>query len=146
MRTLLDHIASLSGERRPAVFLSASAVGYYGARGDESLTEEASPGEGFLAELVLAWEREAQRRVRRAVPKRTGQKGMEKTFASRSGWRRGPSSDFSRAPNFSSAGACCPLAGEPSGRPADEWAVSRRASPTVKWLLFENGSIFERAL
>ena len=61
MRTLLDHIASLPDERRPAVFLSASAVGYYGERGEESLTEDASPGEGFLAELVQAWEREAQR-------------------------------------------------------------------------------------
>ena len=61
MRTLLDHIGSLPDEQRPTVFLSASAVGYYGERGDEPLTEESSPGEGFLAELVLAWEREAQR-------------------------------------------------------------------------------------
>ena len=41
---------------RPAVLLSGSAVGFYGDRGDEELTEESSPGRGFLADLVQAWE------------------------------------------------------------------------------------------
>lgn len=48
--------------RRPAplpVLVSASAIGYYGSRGDEILTEESPPGAGFLAELGAAWEREA---------------------------------------------------------------------------------------
>lgn len=41
----------------PPVFLSASAMGYYGGdRGDEVLTESSSSGEGFLADLVRAWE------------------------------------------------------------------------------------------
>jgi uncharacterized protein (TIGR01777 family) len=40
----------------PAVFLSASAVGYYGNRGDERLDETAPPGAGFLAETARAWE------------------------------------------------------------------------------------------
>jgi len=40
----------------PSVLVSASAVGYYGNRGDEILTEESGPGTGFLAELCCAWE------------------------------------------------------------------------------------------
>lgn len=41
---------------RPATFVCASAVGYYGDRGDEVLTEKASSGEGFLAALCKEWE------------------------------------------------------------------------------------------
>ena len=40
----------------PAVLLQGSAVGYYGDRGDERLTEEASAGGGFLADVTVAWE------------------------------------------------------------------------------------------
>lgn len=46
---------------RPSVLLCASAVGFYGARGSEALTERASPGQGFLAEVAQVWEREAER-------------------------------------------------------------------------------------
>lgn len=42
----------------PSRLLAASAVGYYGARGDEELDEDAAPGEGFLTEVCLAWEAE----------------------------------------------------------------------------------------
>ena len=40
----------------PAVMVSGSAVGYYGDRGDELLTEDSVPGTGFLTEAVEAWE------------------------------------------------------------------------------------------
>ncbi len=42
--------------RRPRVLLSASAIGYYGNRGDEPLREESRPGEGFFPEICTAWE------------------------------------------------------------------------------------------
>ena len=44
-------------QRPPATLLSGSAIGYYGDRGDELLPETASPGEDFLAEVCIAWER-----------------------------------------------------------------------------------------
>jgi uncharacterized protein (TIGR01777 family) len=47
--------------RRPRVFVCASALGYYGSRGDEPLTEEAAPGDDFLARVCIDWEREAVR-------------------------------------------------------------------------------------
>ena len=50
-------LAGLS--RRPGVLVSASAIGYYGDRGDTLVTEAAPKGSGFLAEVVEAWERSA---------------------------------------------------------------------------------------
>jgi uncharacterized protein len=41
---------------KPTVLVSGSAIGFYGDRGDEELTEESSGGTGFLAELVRKWE------------------------------------------------------------------------------------------
>lgn len=41
---------------RPRAFIAASAIGYYGNRGDEILTEQSAPGTGFLAETCVAWE------------------------------------------------------------------------------------------
>lgn len=46
-------------ERPPAVLVSASAVGYYGSRGDEILTEDSPPSSDFLGQLALGWEHEA---------------------------------------------------------------------------------------
>jgi len=45
----------------PRVLVSASAVGYYGDRGDEPLDESSPPGSGFLPEVAVAWEAEAAR-------------------------------------------------------------------------------------
>jgi uncharacterized protein (TIGR01777 family) len=46
-------------DRKPAVFVSGSAVGYYGPRGDELVTEADEPGSDFLASVCRAWEAEA---------------------------------------------------------------------------------------
>jgi uncharacterized protein (TIGR01777 family) len=51
---LSRHLATLT--QKPSVLVAASAVGYYGDRGDEVLTEESSPGRGFLAEICQGWE------------------------------------------------------------------------------------------
>lgn len=56
-RALIDAIAR--AQHKPATFISASAVGYYGDAGDSELTEDSPIGTDFLAELCLAWEQEA---------------------------------------------------------------------------------------
>lgn len=58
-RVLVDALAQL--RHPPQVFICASAVGYYGNRGDELLTESSQPGENFLALLARDWEAEANR-------------------------------------------------------------------------------------
>jgi uncharacterized protein (TIGR01777 family) len=58
-RALVDAISRMS--TRPRVLLSASAVGYYGRRGDGILTEESGPGNDFLANLAAEWEAEARK-------------------------------------------------------------------------------------
>jgi hypothetical protein len=55
-RALVDAIAQTGGNK---VLVSASAVGYYGDRGDELLTEQSVPGNGFLMEVTRRWEEEA---------------------------------------------------------------------------------------
>jgi uncharacterized protein len=56
-RNLVAAIGRL--KHKPKVLVSASAVGYYGNRGDDVLTEDSGPGTGFLADLCVEWEREA---------------------------------------------------------------------------------------
>ena len=50
-----------SVERKPVVFVSGSAVGFYGDRGDEQLDETSAAGSGFMSELCEEWEGEAGR-------------------------------------------------------------------------------------
>ena len=57
-RDLVDALGRLP--RRPEALICASAIGYYGSRGDEILTEFSAPGSGFLPEVCVAWEKEAQ--------------------------------------------------------------------------------------
>jgi uncharacterized protein (TIGR01777 family) len=57
-RLLAQTAAAL--EPKPAVFVCGSAIGFYGLRGDEVLTEESSSGSGFLADVVQEWEAAAQ--------------------------------------------------------------------------------------
>lgn len=50
-------VSALSAQsQRPRVLICASAVGYYGSRGDQILTEASSPGDDFLARIVVDWE------------------------------------------------------------------------------------------
>jgi uncharacterized protein (TIGR01777 family) len=54
-------VTALSTEsRRPQVLVSASAVGIYGSRGDEILTEDSDPGHDFLSRVVIDWEKSAE--------------------------------------------------------------------------------------
>jgi len=57
-RLLAQALAGL--EKKPAVLVSGSAVGFYGACGDEEVTEDTAAGTGFLAEVCSAWEQAAQ--------------------------------------------------------------------------------------
>jgi uncharacterized protein (TIGR01777 family) len=72
-RSLADALAAT--HEPPHTFINASAVGYYGEHGGETLSEDAAPGDDFLSRLCVDWESEALRAVRpgiRVVPLRTG--------------------------------------------------------------------------
>jgi uncharacterized protein len=72
-RNLVEGLSSI--ERKPAVFVSGSAVGFYGDRGNEELDETSAAGSGFMSEVCQDWEREASRATElgiRVVQVRTG--------------------------------------------------------------------------
>jgi uncharacterized protein (TIGR01777 family) len=58
-RHLVDLISQY--EKRPKVLICSSGVGYYGSRADEFLREGSSPGDDFLAQVCVDWEKEALR-------------------------------------------------------------------------------------
>jgi uncharacterized protein (TIGR01777 family) len=58
-RALVGALAKMNA--RPSVMVSASAIGYYGDRGGETLTEESKPGADFLPGLAQEWEAEARK-------------------------------------------------------------------------------------
>jgi uncharacterized protein (TIGR01777 family) len=71
--TIAHAVATL--DPKPAVLISASAIGYYGDTGDRAVDESAAKGEGFLADVVAAWEAaadEARAAGVRVVHPRTG--------------------------------------------------------------------------
>src|SRR5947208_10214216 len=57
-RNVVDTISDL--KQRPSVLIAASAIGFYGDRGDEELTEASKSGKNFLAEVSREWESEAR--------------------------------------------------------------------------------------
>lgn len=64
-RFLCDALAGLA--RPPKTLVCASAVGYYGDRGEEPLTEESPPGTGFLAEVCREWEAASAPAARKGI-------------------------------------------------------------------------------
>lgn len=67
--------ALAQAKQKPQVFICSSAIGYYGDRGDEVLTEQSSPGTGFLPEVCVEWEAAAMAAIDagiRTVLMRTG--------------------------------------------------------------------------
>jgi uncharacterized protein (TIGR01777 family) len=69
-RALVEAIAA--APIKPRVLVNASAVGFYGGRGDDVVDESATPGADFLAGVVQAWEAEARKAQVRSVQARTG--------------------------------------------------------------------------
>ncbi len=60
-RSLVDAITALPANERPRALISASAIGFYGDRGDEMLDEASPAGSGFLADVCRDWEAEVAR-------------------------------------------------------------------------------------
>ena len=64
-RNLAEALAA--APQPPRVFVSASAIGYYGDRGEETLREESSPGSGFLPEVCREWEAAAEPAIKAGI-------------------------------------------------------------------------------
>ena len=64
-RFLAESLARL--ERPPRALLCASAIGIYGERGNENLTEESAPGQGFLADVGQEWEKACEPAAQKGI-------------------------------------------------------------------------------
>ena len=63
--TLSEHLSPL--RQPPKVLVCASAIGYYGDRGEEILREDSAPGSGFLSDVCREWEAATEPAVRRGI-------------------------------------------------------------------------------
>lgn len=59
-KQMCEALAPLGPQERPSVWIAASAIGYYGSRGDEAIGEAALAGDDFLARLCVRWETETK--------------------------------------------------------------------------------------
>ncbi len=69
-------VGALLAMDRPARLVNASAVGFYGNRGEEQLTEASAPGTGFLPEVVQAWEEATVAAVQAGIPVSLARTGL----------------------------------------------------------------------
>ena len=60
-RMLVDAMGRISNDKRPGILINASGIGFYGTHNVQSVSEEFPPGQGFLADLCVDWEKEAVR-------------------------------------------------------------------------------------
>lgn len=124
-RTLVDALGAL--DPTPQVLVSGSAIGYYGERGDEAVVESSPPGSGFLTEVVLAWEQEAQRAAEAGIRVCTTRTGL---VMSRSGGA------FGRLLPLVRLGAGGPLG---SGRQWWSWITLEDQVAALAFLLENDG-------
>ena len=121
-------LAEVVGSGGPSVLVNASAVGFYGDRGDAELTEQSAPGTGFLADVCKEWEAAAltaRPRGARVVVARTG------LVLAREGGALPP---MARATRFGMGG---PLGG---GRQFYPWVHISDVVGAIAWAL-DNDSI-----
>lgn len=69
-------MAQLAIDKEVSHFLSGSAMGYYGSRGDTELAESSGPGDGFLADLTVAWEAAARPAIEAGIPTAFGRTAL----------------------------------------------------------------------
>ena len=125
-RVVVDAIAA--ADEPPRVLLCASAVGFYGDRGDTELTEDAPAGDGFLSEVCQVWEAEAARAAEHGV--RVGEPAVRHHLRAR---RRGVSPARAAGPARASAARWAPAASGGRGctsttSSASRWPRSRTSA------------------
>jgi uncharacterized protein (TIGR01777 family) len=100
-RNLVAGLRALPEAERPRVLVSQSGVGFYGARGDEPISEDAAAGDDYLAHVVVDWEAEARA---------AGELGV-RVVVTRTGVVLSPSGALQKMLPFFKAGVGGPVAG-----------------------------------